>query len=388
MLELLASWRETETLDELGVGTIRDAFSDFFFPGTSTIQTRARYMLFIPWMYLDLEQQRVPSAQVPAKAREYEVDLILALLRNCPHEHGIIGALAGPSLRQMPSAIYWAGLVNWGIRRFEGLRRSYHQQLDRFYQQLQRLRHHDTEVLHETAAPSNWHPKMPDPPADWPEVETLELRRCEALFLRDRIMEEHPQSLLARLIEMGVAGSEIGRLWELPEIAGLSPELREEIDRARSFAELMQAANLVYALVLAEMPESSETPDRYREQLARWAETNELRRAAHARHASSDQWQAVRERKPAQSALHFEREWRTHVLGLSNLRTLADDGIAKDMIRRREARVKGQRARVQGGRRLERWSGSGNVATLDFRWTTARTIVADIVNGLERDDHA
>jgi len=48
MMELLASWRESETLDELGVGTIRDAFSDFFFPGTSTIGTRARYMLFSP----------------------------------------------------------------------------------------------------------------------------------------------------------------------------------------------------------------------------------------------------------------------------------------------------------------------------------------------------
>ncbi len=67
---------------------------------------------------------------------------------------------------------------------------------------------------------------------------------------------------------------------------------------------------------------------------------------------------------------------------------LPDDGIAKEMIRKREARVKGQRARVHGGRRLERWTGSGTVRTLDFRWTTARTIIADIVNGLEREQDA
>lgn len=30
-------------LDELGIGTVRDAFSDMFFPGISTLQTRAKY---------------------------------------------------------------------------------------------------------------------------------------------------------------------------------------------------------------------------------------------------------------------------------------------------------------------------------------------------------
>jgi len=92
MLELLRSWRETETLDELGVGTIRDAFSDHFFPGTSTIRTRARYMLFVPWMYLDLEQQGVPSHRVADRARDYEADIIEALIDNAPDEEGIIGA--------------------------------------------------------------------------------------------------------------------------------------------------------------------------------------------------------------------------------------------------------------------------------------------------------
>ena len=32
---------EQGAVDELGIGTIRDAFADYFFPGTSTVQTRA-----------------------------------------------------------------------------------------------------------------------------------------------------------------------------------------------------------------------------------------------------------------------------------------------------------------------------------------------------------
>jgi hypothetical protein len=388
MMELLNRWAETETLDELGVGTIRDAFSDFFFPGTSTIQTRARYMLIIPWMYLDLEEQKVPSWKVADRAREYEGDIIEALVRNCPDEDGIIGAQAGRSLQQMPSSIYWTGLASWGIRRFEGLRRAYHQQLDRFYARADSRRRLDTEAQRESAPPHNWHPKMPDPPGDWPDAKTLALRRNEAAFLRDRIMEKHPDALLARLIDPGFGDTEVGRLWMVPQREELSAELQQEVDRAQSFAELMQAANLVYALVLAEMPESAESPESYREQLLDWAEVNEPRMSAHQRHANSDEWLAVKTRRPAAGALHFEREWRAHLLKLGDLSALSDDDNAKRMIREREVRVKGRRARVHGGRRLERWTGSGTVGTLDFRWGTARRIIADIVEGLERDANA
>lgn len=33
---------EQGAVDELGIGVIRDAFANYFFPGTSTIQTRAK----------------------------------------------------------------------------------------------------------------------------------------------------------------------------------------------------------------------------------------------------------------------------------------------------------------------------------------------------------
>ncbi len=43
-------FKEQGVIDELGLGTIRDAISDLLFPGTSTIQTRAKYFLLIPWI--------------------------------------------------------------------------------------------------------------------------------------------------------------------------------------------------------------------------------------------------------------------------------------------------------------------------------------------------
>ena len=34
-------------VDEIGIGLIRDAFANYFFPGTSTVQTRAKYFLIV-----------------------------------------------------------------------------------------------------------------------------------------------------------------------------------------------------------------------------------------------------------------------------------------------------------------------------------------------------
>ena len=42
---------QRESRDELGLGQIRDALSDTLFPGTSFLLTRARYLLFVPWLF-------------------------------------------------------------------------------------------------------------------------------------------------------------------------------------------------------------------------------------------------------------------------------------------------------------------------------------------------
>ncbi len=44
-------FEEGGALDELGLGPVRDGFANLFFPpGTSTIQTRAKYFLIVPPM--------------------------------------------------------------------------------------------------------------------------------------------------------------------------------------------------------------------------------------------------------------------------------------------------------------------------------------------------
>ena len=69
MLDVVDLFREHDTRDELGIGSVRDAFADLLFPGTSTIMTRARYFLLVPWMYQRLEKSRITfSADSRARA--------------------------------------------------------------------------------------------------------------------------------------------------------------------------------------------------------------------------------------------------------------------------------------------------------------------------------
>jgi hypothetical protein len=107
MNRILALFRERDTRDELGVGVIRDLLADEFFPGTSTIQTRLRYMLFVPWIYQELEAEGCPSAGLAARARKREVELVKALSES-DDKAGVFGKRAGGDLRRLPSSVYWA----------------------------------------------------------------------------------------------------------------------------------------------------------------------------------------------------------------------------------------------------------------------------------------
>ena len=58
VLDVMNLLQEQGAVDELGIGLIRDAFANYFFPRTSTVQTRAKYFL-IPFRRLYLESMEI-----------------------------------------------------------------------------------------------------------------------------------------------------------------------------------------------------------------------------------------------------------------------------------------------------------------------------------------
>ncbi len=94
---MLRLFEDTDTVDDLGIGTVRDSISNSLFPGTSVIQTRARYFLFVPWIFRRAEQRH--PQQLVAKATDMERSLIGAL-----REAGITEGLIGVERRARTSA--------------------------------------------------------------------------------------------------------------------------------------------------------------------------------------------------------------------------------------------------------------------------------------------
>jgi hypothetical protein len=103
VLDVIDLFREQETRDELGIATVRDTFSDRLFPGTGAIQTRARYFLIIPWLYLRLEKAQTESAEISQKARREELALINTLGES-DDRVGVIGVRGAEGFRRRLSS--------------------------------------------------------------------------------------------------------------------------------------------------------------------------------------------------------------------------------------------------------------------------------------------
>lgn len=114
MLEVVDMFKDEDTVDELGVGAIRDALSGALFPGMSTIHTRLRYVLFIPWL-LERASHKPTQTEMTAEFRSLEYRLIGSLLAG-GEQLGVIGSRARDNLRRLPSGVYWSALGTWGIR--------------------------------------------------------------------------------------------------------------------------------------------------------------------------------------------------------------------------------------------------------------------------------
>ena len=131
-LRILSLFQEKESRDELGLGSVRDSFADQLFPGTSTIQTRLRYMLFVPWIYHSLEEKRLPADRFAIQADSIERELVQPLM-NSDDQAGVFGKTAGKKLKRLPSSVYWAGLGAWGIRLTPFSQEEYHRRIDDTY---------------------------------------------------------------------------------------------------------------------------------------------------------------------------------------------------------------------------------------------------------------
>lgn len=389
-LRILALFSEKESRDELGLGGIRDSIADALFPGTSTIQTRLRYMLFIPWMYKELEKNRVPARDIARRADQAERDLI-DVMRIDDREVGFFGSRAGRNLKRLPSSIYWAGLRAWGILTRDWAQDQYHRSIDYVYRcrkeeddrGRERRSFGDTPDQAPLPATITWHLRLPAAPSDFPAHADFALTSDEADFLLDCIVSKQRSSLLAHLA-LYCKPAEVSAPWEHPELAGFTDSHRELLDHARRFSMLMHGAALVYNLALAEKKPWTEKVEEFRNSLALWFE--ELNQAEFIAWSLPRFWELTLGRGHAitLATRRFVEEWRQHIMLKGT--SIVDDSSVRKLIRDREKKLKGTKSRFLNQQALSNWTGSSGLNRMTFRWSTASRFLKDIYTGLHRGE--
>lgn len=265
---ILALFEEKETRDELGLAPIRDSISDHLFPGTSTLQTRLRYMFCIPWIYMMVEKDDSRPHELVEAARDREIRLIDSL-RCGGEEKGVIGRTAGASLKRLPSSIYWAGLKSWGIRLFPGSQEAYFASLPSLRRHQHRSRSADHSSVTEGFDQNLWSPGLPRPPRDLLERADFGLTHDEAGFLIDRLVNSQPDSLLAHLVRFP-RQVECEFVWSHPDFTAFPPAAKRLVEHAQVFSAVLHGASLLYNLMLAECCDNEAWVERYRAELFRW----------------------------------------------------------------------------------------------------------------------
>jgi hypothetical protein len=392
MLEVIDLFREKGTLDELGIGSIRDTFADHFFPAISTIQSRARYFLFVPWLYQMLERDRMPSARAWPHARWLQAKLVDSLKAGGEGPAaGLIGIDAGANVQRPPSTIYWAGLRRLGILTHPGSADRYHTSLDGFYRGARRAVKAESEELIERAQ-RNWNPSLPLAPDDLLTATTFKLRFQDADFLAEQIRHHAGDSLLARCLSPNIRRVKSApAIWDLGGLETLDDQLRRDIEDARCFALLMDGAVLTYNLMLAEAVEATglrsdnSMSSQFRSELEPWSDEMAANQAVLRFWDRPAMWAGLRsmnQRIPA-GAQQFAEQWIAAAASAPH--AVIDDPTIRQVISNRERRLKGSLARLHNSRALERWSGRSGVGRLSYRWNpVGQRFLIDILDGLGR----
>ena len=381
VLSVLDLLSESGTLDELGIAPIRDGFADLFFPGTSTIQTRAKYFFIVPYALRDLERSHEDN---PNRALQYlddiERECALTFIQNNRDENGVIGKVTlqqGRWVKRTPASIYWAGLRQYGI--FTGGNLS----LTEYVRAMCALkiqketalklgnRHDNSENRDTDDRNAGEHFRMrfwqiPTYTSDWKKDLDIALTDKEASYLHERIVHAFPDSMMAYILRERMTDALAADSFQsLHSLISLFPtEIQDDYHLALSFSDFLFVIRSVYNMIVSEGE-------------------NE---------AANQVWQESRPYLSDIAAVPLGDVFsRLAIVGNYPLRSFLErsqscmrsadlDGLKKE-ITNREIALKGtNRAKTMHPEQFDPqgWYGGGE---LDYRFRNAKVILTDIFGG-------
>jgi hypothetical protein len=405
--EFLRLCNGEDAVDELGFGILRDGFSDDFFPGTSTVMTETRYLVFVAAicrsMERALERKNAAIADPYRRSRDMQDQLRDVLSETFKNKlgHGVIG-ISVMQPERYPSAIYWASLRTLGILRWRGGgERDYLRALLR-HSDLFRTDDNYGDPVAEIVPPSiHWDRRFPyfedataimDDKGHFRDGLNFDLTRREARYLQDCYLGADGgtpptngihKSLLAHQIRTKSKVS-----FQYPWDLSPPPDLEATVDDARRFSILARGATLQYYDCLIEQrnTEGWQVPDadirgwfrtwweEGRPQLMEWDLAGFIQRRARYLRASRND-------------ITFLQEWLRHCSTSKSASYFLAKSEVRQLIVQRERVCKPSKARLTHKKHLQSWNRQlPDLQTpyqLAFRADIANVFVQRVVTGLK-----
>lgn len=392
MRNVLAWVKEKGTLDELGIGQLRDIYSNLLFPGFSTIQTNARYFLAVPKIIRDWGDQ-TPAFRRRKPLQKYlqeEEDALAAhLVENYEalerKPEGVIGHTRvdkGGVLRR-PSSAYWSGLRVFGIVRTD-------LSLAEFCRGWGVDAAFDSGVSSEEGADDEQFSRTvvrrpPRSMGPWPEGITLDLDATEADFLATRFKSggDPALSVAAQLLRTQQLAKPTACVsfegfseWAKSNTK-LSTSCRSLVQAAWRFSLFVEGAHIVFNQLMAKRLGHAPLAAEARELWDDWKERSSAEgifgpNAVHeltAVHADGED-------KTALKCSSFLVRWNQAMVEgrkMSDVQRLVEDRALETKDNRSLLR------RAEGLRTTSDWYG---MKALDYRWATASRMLRDVHEGL------
>ena len=383
MRELVKLFSTPETIDDLGIGQIRDVISNRLFPGTSVLHAGARYLLLVPWAYLTAATGTSQPDVLKSRAEKSERALIDRL--GAISTTGFIGSSAGNKVRQLPSAAYWSALRRYEIVHPDIDRAGIAEAMCAARPASGSAENAETTVI--------WAPTLPQPPKDFPRSEEngLALTHAEASWLQERMLTSCRGTLLAHLVmSQKPLAQNTGGPWEDPISHAADAQTVQWVRDAELFSFVHNGANILYQHLLAELaaknlPDSGISTETTGELLQNWETERDVKRHLLENWNVEVFLDRIRSANPAigSSTLDFAQTIAAAAQTFSI--PIADNPELRRAVEDRERLMKKANSRFRNGQRLRAWAPpEQGVAALTYRWAQVRRTIRDIHDGLVR----
>ncbi|MEZ7494968.1 DUF6361 family protein [Leeuwenhoekiella aequorea] len=378
---------ESNAIDELGIGVVRDALADWLFPGVSTIQTRPKYFILIPILFLqylkDYNQGKAPHLKKYLREKENELMHRLAKNANYKEGKGIIGvqmARNNGELARKASSIYWNGLRTHGIIK-TNLSLSE-------YVKLNNLKGaSSSESNLDDSLAQSWEQTfgLTIPTSlEISEDVDMELSLLEAQYLKDQFLTDMPHhkqsSNLLKFILKDTAEMEMMQEFSSFKTYGnylISKGLQDNqllgvIQTALAFDFLMHGAHIRYNILLQQKSGTRNFDEEWNNWVAEFKERSEGENIVDFDFLFNSI--ATRTKQPTR---FFMIRWQEEMVKTNiNLEALDDLVINQELAKKKSnAKINNPTAEVDD------WIG---IRQLDYRFKQGKEIVIDIMKGYAR----